>query len=99
MIIADRFKALIERMGDVITLVSGNAKAMPTVLSREDSFTYLTDAEYATSIRPVRALYVPFDNASATGDTVVWNAQSLSIINVADIRVQSSTIARILVCG
>ena len=93
-----RFKAVIERLGDTYSVGGTSGKTLCAVLSKEDAHAYLTSAEIAAAAVPIYAFYVPYDDATATGSTVTWNSLSFAVKRVISLQFEDSTVVRLLIC-
>lgn len=94
-----RFKAVLERIGDDFTVGGSAGKGIFTLLGRDRAADFLTDAEVAAATLPLRLAYVPFDDATAAAQTVVWDGLDLAVQKVVSLRAKGETVAKILVLG
>lgn len=92
-----RFRRAIERVGDPLTVAGQARVGIVASLSHEEAQTYLSDAELGAALKPIRAAYVPSDDPTASGATVQWNGQSLSVLRAVELRATAQTVARLLI--
>jgi hypothetical protein len=92
-----RFKAVIERLGDTFTVGGTPGKALVAVLPFADAQTYLTSAEITAAAKPIHAMYVPFDDATATAAAVDWNSLTLTVLRAVELRLQDESVLRMLI--
>ncbi len=97
MTLAKRFRGVIRRLGDAFTSTAGAGLGVFATLSPAEAGRYLSDADPASVGRPIRLAYVPHDDATATGQSVTWQGQTLNVANTVDLRYRGATVLRVLV--
>ena len=92
-----RFRNVINRVGEAFT-VSGNARqGIFSILSPYAAEQYIDATTLAAVGRPMRAVYVPFDDVTATGNSVSYAGLTLTVEQALDLRHQGEAVARLLI--
>jgi hypothetical protein len=92
-----RFKAAIERNGDLFAIGGNARRGLFILLASERAREFLSESEIAAATMPLRLAYVTFDDSAAVSETVVWNGQNLGVKRAVNLRAKGETVARILV--
>lgn len=87
-----RFRAIIFRFGEDF----GGGRAVIAPLSPFRAQKYLSDADIATTDRPVWIAYAAYNHPANEGDTITWGARSLVVKRAIDVRFAGNAVARIL---
>src|SRR5690242_17960408 len=92
-----RFKKIVERFGDAYTVSSTTGVGIFVPVTTGQAGTYLTSSELGAAGRPIRMAYVPYDDATSAGASIVWNTLTLSVLKAVPIRFCGTTVAKLLV--
>lgn len=92
-----RFKNVINRVGEAFT-VSGSARqGIFAFIAPGAAATYIDSGTLASLGRPLRAAYVPFDDTTATGNSVSYAGLTLTVEKALDLRHANEAVARLLI--
>lgn len=92
-----RFRGVIERVGESMTIASAITQAIVAPLSASEAADYVNATELEGANRPLQLAYVPFDAAANAEDAVTWQAHPYNVLRAIDLRYQGETFARMLV--
>lgn len=92
-----RFKNVISRLGDSFTVGASSRVGVFAVLSPSGARSYLSDADLSLLGRPLRLVYVPYDDSTAVSDVVAWDGLSLTVKQIVKARHAGETIAKLMV--
>ncbi len=92
-----RFRNVINRIGEAFT-VGGNARlGIFSIISPPVAEQYIQVTTLASLGRPMRAVYVPFDDVTATGNSVSYSGLTLTVEQALDLRHCGEAVARLLI--
>jgi hypothetical protein len=92
-----RVKNVIERIGDTFTVGGISHKGVMTVLNPSSARDYLAQSDIDAAARPLRLLYVPYDDSTLVGGSVVWASIALTVRKMVEVRYRDYVIAKLYV--
>jgi hypothetical protein len=90
-----RFRAVILRLDDSFVVSGATRKGLIATSRRYRDF--LTTNEADAVLRPIRALYVPYDDPTPVGSGLVHDGKSWLVRQVTPLRFAGTTVAKVLI--
>lgn len=94
-----RLKRVIERVGELYVSGGSSRAGVFVTLPRGTTSTYVDDGLVSDLPRPIHMAYVPWDDPSAVGATLLVNSRSLLVRAAVEVRLAGETVARLLVAA
>lgn len=92
-----RFRMVIERLGEVLTVAGSDRKGIVSTISSSRAAVWLTSAEVEACVRPIQLAYVPFDDTTTANQAVVWDGRTYTVKKVVNARHRNQIIAKMLI--
>lgn len=92
-----RLKLTLGRVDEAFTVGGSTRHGVFAILTGGQASTLLGYDAASILGHPIRVLYVPFDDATAEGNTVVYAGSSLTVHKALDLRLRGEVVARLLV--
>jgi hypothetical protein len=90
-------KAAIKRYGEAFMVGGSERRGIVATLSPNRARTYLSDLAVDGALRPIRSVYVAFDDPTLEGDSVTWLGEVYAVARAVALRHRGETVARLLV--
>jgi len=95
--LALRLKATIEAIGDEFTIASVTHRGVFGIISPARAAHFLSQVIVDGMSRPIRTVYVPFDDGALVGDTLAWDVHTLTVKKILNARFRNETVAKVLI--
>jgi hypothetical protein len=92
-----RFQEIVKRSGENFTVSATTHKGIFGILPPGMAARYLTQAVLDASERPIRSVYVAWDDTTAFGDIATWDSLDWTVQKVVSVRNRGVVVAKLLV--